>query len=380
MDFDLSEEQRLLQETARDFAEAELAPHVEENDREGKYPAAAMKKAGEMGFMGMMIPEEFGGVAMGNVASSLVIEQISRACASTGVILSVHNSLICAMVTKYGTKRQKKKYLPKLASGEWLGAYSLSEADAGTQASNLKCKAEEDGDHYVLNGSKLWVTNGEQAGLIVIFTRTSWEEKISRGITAFLVEPSYEGFSIGTKEKKMGIKASSTVELILENCRVPAENLLGEKGKGFHIAMDALDGGRIGVGSQALGIGQACLDASIKYAKERVQFDRPIAEFQAVQWKLAEMAAEIDGARLLVRRAATLRDKGRPCSMESSMGKLMASRACVKASQEAVQIHGGAGYTKEFPVERYYRDAKITEIYEGTTEAQKIVISSHLLR
>lgn len=380
MDFDLNEEHRLLQETARDFAEAELAPHVEENDREGKYPAQAMKKAGELGFMGMVIPEQYGGVAMGNLASSLLIEEIARTCASTGVILSVHNSLICAMVTKYGTEQQKEKYLPRLASGEWLGAYSLSEADAGTHASNLKCKAEDKGDHYLLNGTKLWVTNGEQAGLIVIFTRTSWEEKISRGITAFLVEPTLEGFSIGTKEKKMGIKASSTVELILDNCKVPAENLLGEKGKGFHIAMDALDGGRIGVGSQALGIGQACLDASVKYAKERVQFDRPIAEFQAVQWKLAEMAAEIEAARLLVRRAAALRDQGKPCSKESSMGKLMASRACVKASQDAVQIHGGAGYTKEFPVERYYRDAKITEIYEGTTEAQKIVISSHLLR
>jgi alkylation response protein AidB-like acyl-CoA dehydrogenase len=380
MDFELSEEQQLLVQTVREFAQEELAPYVAEHDRDGIYPADAIKKAAELGFMGMMVPAEYGGVEMGNLSSSLLIEEISRVSAAVGVILSVHNSLICGVLAKYGTPEQKNKYLPKLASGEFLGAYSLSEADAGTHASNLKCKAEAKGDHYLLNGTKLWVTSGAQAGLFIIFTRTSWEDKESRGITAFLVEPTFEGFSVGTKEEKMGIRSSSTTELILENCKVPAGNLLGEKGKGFHIAMDGLDGGRIGVGSQALGIGQACLDASIKYAKERIQFDRPIAEFQAVQWKLAEMATQLEGARLLLRRAAVLRDRNLPCSKESSMGKLMASRACVMASNEAVQIHGGAGYTKEFPVERFYRDARITEIYEGTTEAQKIVISSHLLK
>lgn len=380
MDFELSEEQKLLVQTVRDFAETELAPQVEKNDAESRYPVEAMKQAAELGFMGMMVPEEYGGVDMGNLASSLLIEEISRVCASVGVTLSVHNSLACAMVNKFGTPEQKNKYLPKMASGEFLGAYSLSESDAGTHASNLKCKAEEKGDHYVLNGTKVFVTNGLHAGVFIVFTRTSYEEKPSRGITAFLVEPSFEGFSIGTKEVKMGIRASSTVEIILENCIVPKENLIGEMSKGFHIAMAGLDGGRIGIGSQALGIGQACLEASIKYAKERVQFDKPIAEFQAVQWKLAEMATALEGARLLVRKAAVLRDNGLPCSMEASMGKLMASQACVMASNEAVQIHGGAGYTKEFPVERYFRDARITEIYEGTTEAQKIVISSHLLK
>ncbi len=380
MDFELLEEQKLLVQTVREFAAQELEPVAAENDRERKYPAEALKKAAELGFMGLTIPSEFGGVEMGNLATSLMVEEVSRVCAATGVILSVHNSLVCSAVTKYANADQKKRYLPKLASGEWLGAYSLTEADAGTHASNLKCKAEKKGDVYILNGSKLFVTSGSQAGLIVVFARTSREEKESRGITSFLVEPGFEGFSIGTKEEKMGIRASSTVELIFENCPVPVGNLLGEEGKGFHVAMDALDGGRIGVGSQALGIGQACLDASVKYSKERVQFKKPICEFQAIKWKLAEMATSIDASRLLIRRAAVLRDKGLPCSRESSMGKLMASQACVKAAEEAVQIHGGAGYTKEFPVERYYRDSKITEIYEGTTEAQKIVISGHLLK
>ena len=232
----------------------------------------------------------------------------------------------------------------------------------------------------MLDGTKIFVTNGLQAGLFVIFCRTSREDKLSRGVTAFLVEPGFKGFSIGTVEKKMGLKASSTVEVILEGCSVPETNVLGEVGKGFHIAMDALDGGRIGVASQALGIGQACLDASIKYAKERIQFNRPIGQFQAIQWKLAEMATALEGARLLTRKAAVMRDQGIPCSQQSSMGKLMASQACVKAAEEAVQIHGGAGYTKEFPVERFFRDAPITEIYEGTSEAQRMVIASHLLK
>lgn len=379
MDFELTEELKLLVQTVRDFAAAELEPHAAQQDRDHAYPAEGMKKGAELGFMGMMIPEEFGGVDMGNLACSLMVEEISRASAAMGVTLSVHNSLVGAIIAKYGTPEQREAYLPKLASGEFLGAYSLSEPNAGTDAANLSCKAEKKGEHYILDGTKSFVTSGLQAGLFIIFTRTSREDKPSRGVTAFLVEPTFEGFAIGTKEEKMGIRASSTTEIVLTQCKVPAKNLLGEEGNGFHIAMDGLDGGRIGVGSQALGIGQACLDASIKYAKERVQFNRPIADFQAIQWKLAEMATQLDGARLLVRRAAAMRDKGLPCSKESSMGKLMASQACVMASNEAVQIHGGAGYTREFPVERYYRDARITEIYEGTTEAQKIVISSHLL-
>lgn len=379
MDFELSEELKLLQQTVRDFAATELAPQVEENDKLSRYPAEAMKMAGDLGFFGMTIPEKYGGVEMGNLASSILIEEISAVCASAGVTLSVHNSLVGAMVTKYGTEELKKKYLPKLASGECVGAYSLTESDAGTHASNIKCKAEKDGDVYILNGNKVFVTTGLQAGLFVVFTRTAKSEKLSRGITAFLVEPGFEGFSIGTKEDKMGLRASSTVEIIFENCAVPAENVLGEVDKGFHIAMDGLDGGRIGIGSQALGIGAACLNASIKYSKERVQFNKPIALFQAIQWKIAEVASALDGARLLVRRAATIRDQGKRCSLESSMAKLLASQACVRAAEEAVQIHGGAGYTKEFPVERYFRDARITEIYEGTSEAQRMVIASHLL-
>jgi alkylation response protein AidB-like acyl-CoA dehydrogenase len=379
MDFELSEELSLLQKTVRDFARVEVAPFAAENDRKGTFPAEILKKASELGFLGILIPEEYGGVGLGSLAVSILIEEMSRGDASIGVILSVHNSLIGAILSNHATKEQKEKYLPRVATGELIGAYALTESNAGTDAANLSLKAEKKGDHYVLNGSKLFITSGLEAGIFIVFARTSREEKQSAGISAFIVEPSFEGFSIGTEEEKMGVRASSTVELNFEDCRVPAENLLGEEGKGFRIAMWALDGGRIGIGSQALGIAGAAYDASVKYAKERVQFGSPIASFQAIQWKLADMALELDAARLLIRRAAWLRDRGKRCTAESCMAKIKASEACVKIAEEAVQIHGGAGYTKEFPVERHFRDSRITMIYEGTSEALRMVLSREIV-
>lgn len=380
MDFYLSEELLMIQETACDFAEKEIAPHAAEWDRNHEYPAEAMKKAAELGFLGMMIPEKYGGTEMGALALSIVVEEVSRACASFGVILSVHNSLLGTALTKYGNEEQKKKYLPLLASGEALGAYALTEPDAGTDAANLKLQARKEDDRYILNGSKLFITNGDEASVFVVFARTSAEDKKSHGISAFIVEPSFPGFSIGSHEDKMGLRATSTVELIFQDCEVPAENLLGDEGKGIYIALDVLVSGRIGVASQALGIGQACLDASIKYARERVQFGKAIGDFQAIQWKIAEMATGIEGARLLVHKAAMMRDADKPCVRAASMAKLAASETSVWAANETVQIHGGAGYTKEFPVERYFRDSRITKIYEGTSEAVKMVLARDLLQ
>lgn len=379
MDFELSEEMVLIQEMARDFAAKEIVPNAAEWDKNHVYPAETVKKAAELGFLGMMIPEKYGGTEMGSLALSIVIEQISQACASFGVILSVHNSLLGTAITKYGTDEQKSRYLPMLASGEALGAYALTEPGAGTDATNLKLLARKEGDRFILDGTKLFITNGAEAGLFVVFARTSSEEKKSHGISAFIVEPSFPGFSIGTHESKMGLRATSTVELIFEDCEVPATNLLGEEGKGIYIALDVLVSGRIGVASQSIGIAQACLDASIKYSQEREQFGRPIGDFQAVQWKIAEMATGIEASRLLVYKAACIRDAGRPCSRAASMAKLAASETSVWAANEAVQIHGGAGYTKEFPVERYFRDSRITKIYEGTSEAVKMVLARDLL-
>lgn len=379
MDFSLTEDLRLVQETARDFAEKELAPIAAKLDKEARFPLEPLKKLASLGFCGMTVPEEYGGGGLGNLALVIVLEEINRVCASTGVTLSVHNSLLAYPICKYGTEAQKKRWLPRVAAGEILGAYALTEPEAGSDASNQKTTARREGETYVLNGAKIFVTSGDHAGLLVVYARTS-EAHRTRGISAFLVEPGTKGFRLGTKERKLGIRASSTMEIVFEDCRIPAENRLGEEGMGFTIALDTLDGGRIGIGAQALGIGRASLEASVKYAKERQQFGVPLAEFQAIQWKIADMAAEIDAARLLVHRAAWLRDRGGPCSKESAMGKLFAARAANRAAQEAVQIHGGAGYTTEFPVERYMRDARITELYEGTSEVQRIVIARALLK
>ncbi len=381
MDFELNEDLKLLQATARRFAEDEVKPHAARLDLEHEFPKQIVKKAAELGFLGVAIPEPYGGSELGHLASSLLVEELSRACASTGVTVSVHVSLVATPICRFGSDAQKKKYLPKLANGEWLGAYALTEANAGSDAANQQAKAVRDGDTFVLNGTKLWITSGAYADLFIVFARTSLDDpkKRHRGITAFLVERTTPGIRPGKTEEKCGLRGSSTTELVLENCRVPAANVLGEVGSGFKIAMDTLDGGRIGIGSQAIGIAQACLDASLKYSRERQQFGRPIGDFQAIQWKLAEMATGIEAARLLVRKAAWLRDKGEPCSLQASMAKMYASTMANRAADEAVQVHGGAGYTTDFPVERYYRDARITEIYEGTTEIQHLVIAKHLM-
>jgi alkylation response protein AidB-like acyl-CoA dehydrogenase len=377
--FDLSEEERMIQDTAREFAESEIMPVAAEHDAKGEFPADIVKKLGELGFMGMLVPEEYGGAGLTNFCAVLALEEINRACASTGVTMSVQNSLVNSPIIKYGTEDLKQKYLPKLASGEWLGAYALSEADAGTDAASIQCRAVKDGDHFVLNGTKSWITTGAHAHVYIVMAKTD-PEKGAKGISAFVVERDTPGFSIGKKEDKLGLRASSTTELVYEDCRVPAANMLGAEGEGFKIAMATLDGGRIGIGTQAVGIARACLDASVAYAREREQFGRSIGAFQAIQWKIADMATQIDAARLLVYRASRLRDREVPHTKEAAMAKLFASEVSNRVARDAVQIHGGAGYLKDFPVERYYRDARITEIYEGTSEVQRIVVSRDYLR
>jgi len=380
MDFDLTEEQRMIRDAARDFAASVVAPGAAARDLSGEFPMKEFKAAAEQGFAGVLVPETYGGSALGNMALSLILVEVNAACASVGVTLSVHNSLCSSPLVKFGTEEQKRRYLPRLASGEWLGAYSLSEAGAGSDAASLVCAAREDGDSFVLEGTKLWVTSATHADFFVVFARTSKEPgKKARGITAFLVERSYPGFRVSKKEEKLGIRASSTCELVFDGCRVPKGNVLGEVGKGFAIAMDTLDGGRIGIASQAIGIARAARDAAVKYAKERKQFGRVIAEFEAIQFKIAEMSARIDAAELCVMRAAWLKDLNRPHAREAATAKLLASRTANFCAREAVQIHGGAGYLEDFPVERHYRDARITEIYEGTTEIQKLVIARNVI-
>jgi alkylation response protein AidB-like acyl-CoA dehydrogenase len=373
MDFELSEELQMIRDTAREYTRSVVEPTADARDREHRFPKDEFKAAAELGFAGILVPEEHGGAALGTLALALIIAEVSRGCASTGVTLSVHNSLVCSPINRHGTDAQKASWLPRLASGELIGAYALSEADAGSDAASLSCKALRDGENWRLNGTKLWVTSGKEAGLIIVFARAE------EGVTAFLVDTSSPGFSVGKIEEKLGIRSSSTVELILDNLAVPGDCVLGEVGKGLHVAFDTLDGGRIGIAAQAIGIAQGSLDASIKYATEREQFERPIAQFQAVQFKLAEMSTRLEAARLLTWRAALLRDAGKPHTLEASQAKLSASVVANFAADEAVQIHGGAGYTTEFPVARYFRDARITEIYEGTTEIQRIVIARSLL-
>jgi len=380
MDFNLSEEHRMIQEAVRDFAREFVAPRAAEIDRDSIFPIEAFKEAGRRGFCGFLVPEAYGGSGLGNLALAISMVEVNRACASTGVTLSVHNSLVCGPLGIHGNEEQKKRWLPRLATGEWMGAYSLSEAPSGSDAAALRCSAVRDGDDWVITGTKLWVTSGSHADLFIVFARTDPDVPRSRGITAFIVEKGAPGFRVSRKEDKLGIRGSSTTELVFEDCRVPASHLLGKENGGFKIALETLDGGRIGIAAQALGIAEACLEASLRYAREREQFGRPIAEFQPIQWKLAEMGAKIEGARLLVHRAAWLKDRGEPHVYEAAVAKLEASRAANYAAREAVQIHGGAGYLVDFPVERYFRDARITEIYEGTTEIQKLVIARHLLR
>ncbi len=379
MDFELKEHQQMIKETAREFAEKEIKPVASKFDEEASFPVDNIKKLGELGFMGMMVPEEFGGAGLDCVSYVIAVEEISRACASTGVIMSVNNSLVCQPVLDWGTPEQKKSFLPDLAKGKKLGAFSLTEPEAGSDAGSVQTTAVLSGDHYIINGTKIFVTSGGKADVVLLIASTDKTLK-TKGLTAFLIERGMPGFKTGKKENKMGIRASDTSELIFEDCKVPRENLLGQPGQGFKIAMKALDGGRIGIAAQAVGIAQGCLEAAVKYSKERKQFGRPICEFQAIQWKLADMAVGIDAARFLTMRAAFTKDKGVGYTKEAAMAKLFASETAVNAAIDAVQVHGGYGYMKEYDVERYFRDAKITEIYEGTSEVQRMVIAASLLK
>ncbi len=378
MNFDLTDELRRVRDEARAFADNEVAPHASRLERNDEYPREIIAKAAERGYLGMLIPKEFGGRELGNMALTLLLVELNRACASTGVTVSVHNSLATAPLIKFGTDDQKQRYLPKLASGEMLGAYALTEPHCGSDAAALSCFAEKDGDHYVLNGVKSWITQGNEADFMVVYARTDKESK-TKGITCFLVETATPGFSAAKKEDKLGIRASPTVEVSFDNCRVPAANVLGEVNKGFPIAMNTLDGGRIGIASQSLGIAEACLNAAVAYAKEHTRGGRPLAKSQAVQQSLAEMATRIDAARFLTYRASITRDRGETHTIEASKAKLYASRTANYCAQEAMQIFGGDGYLRDHAMERYYRDARITEIYEGTTEIQRLVIARSLL-
>jgi butyryl-CoA dehydrogenase len=379
MDFELTEEQRMIQDMARNFAEKEVAPVAAKLDETHEFPVDLAEKMGELGLMGVAVPEEYGGAGMDYVSYVVALEEISRACANTGVVMSANNSLACGPVLARGTDEQKKKFLAPMASGEKIGCFGLTEPSAGSDASNQKTTAVLDGDKWVLNGNKIFITNATHADIAVVFAMTD-KEKGAKGISAFVVERGTPGFSIGKVEKKLGLNASGTAELVFEDCRIPKDQLLGELGEGFKIALKTLDGGRIGIGAQAVGIARAAMEESAKYALERVQFGQPIAKFQAIQWMLADMATEIDASRLLVYRAARRQDSGQRYTTEAAMAKLFASETAMKTATKAVQIFGGYGYSKEYPVERNFRDAKITEIYEGTSEIQRLVIASSLLR
>jgi len=379
LNYKLTEEQELIKQMVREFAETEVKPIAAEIDKNHRFPVETMEKLKDLSLMGVIIPEEYGGTGADSISYMIVIEELSRACASTGIIVATHISLCCYPIFKYGTEEQKQKYLTPLASGEKLGAFCLTEPGAGTDAAAQLTTAVLDGDHYVLNGSKCFITNGGYADTFIVMAMTD-KSKGTKGISAFIVEKDFPGFSVGQSEDKLGIKGSSTTEIIFKDCRVPKENILGAESQGFKIAMHSLDVGRIGVGAQALGIAQACLDESIKYAKERQQFGKPIGSFQAIQWILADMATKIQCSRHLIYHAAWLKENNLPFSAEAAMAKLYASETAMEASVKAIQIHGGHGYTTNYPVERFFRDAKITEIYEGTSEVMKMVIAGNLLR
>ena len=378
MNFQLNEEQEMLRAVTREFASGEILPIAREIDRAEIIPDSLRKKLRENGFFSLLIPREYGGLEADAISYVVVMEELSRASAAVGITVSVHNSVAAGPIQVFGSPAQKARWLPAL-SEKLLGAFALTEPGSGSDSAALTTRAVRNGDEYVLNGAKTFVTNGQYADLFVLMARTSQESK-HRGITAFLVERGSPGLKIGKAIEKMGIRGSDTVELILEDCRVPVENRLFDEGHGFRVAMQTLDGGRIGVAAQAIGIAQAALDSAVRYARERVQFGKPIAEFQAIQWMIADTKAQIEGARLLTLRAAWLRDRGVAHGPEAAMAKLLASAAAREAADRAVQIHGGYGYTKEFDVERYYRDAKVTELYEGTSEIQRIVIANALLR
>lgn len=378
MEFILNEEQLAVQEAAREFTKNELLPGVIERDRDMKYPREEVKKMGEMGFLGMMVDEKYGGGGMDTISYVLAMEEISKVDSSCSVIMSVNNSLVCWGIEAFGTEEQKMKYLPKLASGEWIGSFCLSEPEAGSDATSQRTTAVDKGDHYILNGTKNWITNGGTSSLHLVIAQTH-PELGHKGINVFIVETAWKGVNIGAKEDKLGIRASDTHTIMYTDVVVPKENRIGEDGFGFKFAMKVLSGGRIGIAAQALGIAAGAYELAVKYAKEREAFGKPIAQHQAVAFKLADMATDIEAARLLVYRAAWLKDQGMDYTGAAAMAKLFASEAAMKHTVEAIQVHGGYGYVKEYHVERLMRDAKITQIYEGTSEMQRIVISRNVL-
>lgn len=378
MDFEPTEEQRMIKATAAAFVVKEVKPVAGRLDREAVYPSELVRRLGELGFMGMLVPEEFGGSGLDLVSYVLAMEEISKAWASLSVIMSVNNSLVCAPILRFGTPAQKKKYLPLLARGEKLGCYALTEPAAGSDAGSIQTRAKHESDHYVLNGNKVFITNGSHASLAIVYAVTE-PKRGKKGISAFVVETDTPGLVVGKLEDKLGLRSSDTAAILFDDCHIPQENLLGEKGDGFRIALATLDGGRIGIAAQALGIAQGCLEESLAHAKERQQFGQPIANFQAIQWMLADMATEIDAARLMTHRAAWLAQQGRSVTQAAAMAKLFASEACNRSAYKALQIFGGYGYTKEFSVERLFRDARITTLYEGTSEIQRLVIARSLI-
>ncbi|MGN4946561.1 acyl-CoA dehydrogenase AcdA [Bacillus cereus group sp. MYBK104-1] len=379
MHFKLSEEHEMIRKMVRDFAKNEVAPTAAERDEEERFDRAIFDQMAELGLTGIPWPEEYGGIGSDYLAYVIAIEELSRVCASTGVTLSAHTSLAGWPIFKFGTEEQKQTFLRPMAEGKKIGAYGLTEPGSGSDAGGMKTIAKRDGDHYVLNGSKIFITNGGIADIYVVFALTDPESK-QRGTSAFIVESDTPGFSVGKKESKLGIRSSPTTEIMFEDCRIPVENLVGEEGQGFKIAMQTLDGGRNGIAAQAVGIAQGALDASVEYARERHQFGKPIAAQQGIGFKLADMATDVEAARLLTYQAAWLESEGLPYGKESAMSKVFAGDAAMKVTTEAVQVFGGYGYTKDYPVERYMRDAKITQIYEGTQEIQRLVISRMLTK
>ncbi len=378
MDFLFTQEQEILMESIRNFAEKEIRPFIKESDEKGIWPEELTEKLAEMGLLGIVIPTEYSGAGYSNVDYVIILEEISKVDPSCGLVIAAHNSLCSNHINLFGNEEQKKKYLTRLASGQTLGAWGLTEAEAGSDASALKTRATKEGDHWLLNGTKLFITNGSLAEIAVVMAVTNSEKK-RKGISAFILEKGMKGFRAGKKEDKLGVRAADTAELIFEDVKVPAENLIGEEGKGYKQAMAILDGGRVSIAGFSLGIAAGALESSLKYAKERIQFKQPIANFQAIQWMLADGFTELEAARLLTYRAAFMEDQGKKIPKESAMAKLFASELAVKASSTAVQIFGGYGFTKDYPVEKYYRDSKLATIGEGTSEIQRWIIAQKVL-
>jgi alkylation response protein AidB-like acyl-CoA dehydrogenase len=378
MSFDLTEEHKMIRAMVRDFARAEILPSAAERDRTCEFPGAILRKMGDLGLLGMNVPPAYNGAGVDTVSYSLALQEVAYCCASTAVIMSVHNSVACGPIYLFGSESLKEKYLKPLAAGLKIGSFAITEPGAGSDTASQRTKAVRKGDTYTLNGSKIFISTGKNSDVTVVTAYTDRGKK-HRGISAFVVEKGTPGFSVGKVEEKMGLRSSDTVELLFEDCRVPAENLLGSEGDGFIIAMTSLDGGRIGIASQSVGLAQACLDAAVSYARERVQFNKPISQFQGIRWMIADMATQISAARLLTFQAAAMKDRGEDFTMAASMAKVFASEMANRVAYQALQIHGGYGYMRDFPVERYYRDARVFTLYEGTSEIQRKVIADHVM-